>query len=178
VAVVAVSLVLLIGNDERQPRARSGTAAPTLVGKAVRDGQVSLERLHGHIVLLSFLNTRADATPEGDSSRAQAVFLRSMQSQHGRFGLRVIIVDASEIAGAGKPSRNELINYTYDAHLGPAITVLADDGTRARRFVVRRAPTTFLIDLDGAIQKRWDGFAGAAQIDLAIRRLEGRSPTD
>jgi hypothetical protein len=173
-AAIAVALVLLMDDDDgKSPRAKGGAPAQGLEGEAVRGGKVDLERLRGHTVLVSFVNTRA----EGGPSRAQVVFLRSMETQHARFGLRVIIVDAAEIAGAGRPSRNELINFTYDSHLGPAIAVFADDGSNARRFRVRRAPTTFLIDEDGVLRRRWNRFAGAADLDLAIRQLEGRTPT-
>ena len=179
VLIVSASLAFLLHNDERpQVDLETGMSAPALEGGAVRGGEVSLERLRGHVVLVSFLNSRAEATPEGDPSRAQIVFLRSMQTQHERFGLRVIVVDASELAGAGKPSRNDLVNYTYDWNLHPSLAVLADDGTRARRFAVEKAPTTFLIGPDGVVRERWNGFAPAAQLDLSLRRLEGRSPTE
>jgi hypothetical protein len=177
VLVVAVPLALLLRTEERA-HLEAGAPAPELLGKAVRDGEVSLERLRGHVVLVSFLNSRAEATVDGDPSRAQIVFLRSMQTQHARFGLRVIVVDAAELAGAGRQSRNDLVNYTYDWNLNPAIAVLADDGTYARRFAVEDVPTTFLIGPDGILHRRWDGFVPAAQLDLSIRRLEGRSPTD
>jgi hypothetical protein len=175
--LIAASLAFLLRTEERR-HLEIGAPAPALVGKAVRDGEVSLERLRGHVVLVSFLNSRAEATPEGDPSRAQIVFLRSMQTQHARFGLRVIVVDAAELAGAGKPSRNDLVNYTYDWNLDPAIDVLGDNGKHARSFAVEDAPTTFLIGSDGIVHRRWDGFVPAAQLDLSIRRLEGRSPTD
>ena len=177
VSIVTVALAFTVGNEE-QPQAEVGAPAPALAGSAIRGGEVSLELLRGHVVLLSFLNSRAEATPDGDSSRAQMVFLRSMQAQHARFGLRVIVVDAAELAGAERPSRNELVNYTYDWNLDPAITVLADDGTLARRFAVEQAPTTFLIGPERVMHERWDGFVPVAQLDLAIRLLEGRSPTD
>jgi hypothetical protein len=174
-AIVAVPLALLLDEQEQQPPAEVGEPVPALVGSAVRGGEVSLERLRGHVVLLSFLNSRGEATPAGDPSRAQIVFLRSMQTQHARFGLRVIVVDAAELAGAGRPSRNDLVNYTYDWNLDPAIAVLGDDGTRARRFAVEQAPTTFLIGPDGVVHERWDGFVPAAELDLSIRPLEGRT---
>jgi hypothetical protein len=174
--VVGVPVALLLRTEEG-PQLEAGAPAPELAGKAVRDGEVNLERLHGHVVLVSFLNSRAEATADGDPSRAQIVFLRSMQTQHARFGLRVIIVDAAELAGAGRPSRDDLVNYSYDWNLDPAIAVLTDDGTRARRFAVDEAPTTFLIGPDGVVRERWDGFVPAAQLDLSIRRLEGRGPT-
>jgi AhpC/TSA family len=171
-----VSLVAL-RHDEKTPRLQAGSTAPPLTGAAVRGGRVNIERLRGHVAVLSFLNSRAEATLEGDPSRAQIVFLRSMQRQHARFGLRVIVVDASALAGAGRPTRDDLVNYTYDWNLDSAIAVLADDGTLARRFGVHKPPTTFLIGTDGVVRYRWDGFAPAARLDLAIRQLEDRSPT-
>jgi hypothetical protein len=177
VLLVAVPLALLLRTEEPR-QLEAGAPAPELAGTAVRDGEVSLARLHGHVVLVSFLNSRAEATADGDPSRAQIVFLRSMQTQHARFGLHVIIVDAAELAGAGRPSRNDLVNYTYDWNLDPAIAVLGDDGTHARRFAVDDAPTTFLIGPDGIVHRRWDGFVPAGELDLSIRRVEGRSPTD
>jgi hypothetical protein len=177
VVIVTVPLALLLRSEER-PQLEAGAPAPKLVGKAVRGGEVSLDRLRGHVILVSFLNSRAEARADGDPSRAQIVFLRSMQTQHARFGLRVIVVDAAELAGAGRPSRNDLVNYTYDWNLDPAIAVLTDDGSHARRFAVEEAPTTFLIGTDGIVHQRWDGFVPAAQLDLSIRRLEGRGPTD
>jgi peroxiredoxin len=176
VLVAALALALLL-RSERSTQLEVGARAPELVGKAVRDGEVSLERLRGHVVFVSFLNSRAEATPGGEPSRAQIVFLRSMQRQHARFGLRVIVIDAAELAGAGRPSRTDLVNYTYDWNLDPAIAVVPDDGASARRFAVERAPTTFLLGPDGVVRERWDGFAPAARLDLALRRLEGRSPT-
>jgi hypothetical protein len=180
VAVVVAVLLAVLLREEEGPRVEieAGVPSPALAGSAVRGGEVSLERLRNRVVLVSFLNSRAEATAEGDPSRAQIVFLRSMQTQHERFGLRVIVVDAAELAGAGRPSRNELVNYTYDWNLDSAIAVLRDDGTLARRFGVEQAPTTFLIGPDGVVRKRWDRFAPAAQLDFAIRALEGRSPTD
>jgi peroxiredoxin len=176
---VGVLLVAAL-HGEKAPRVdlEAGMPAPALEGSAVRGGDVNLARLRGHVVLVSFLNTRAEATVEGDPSRAQIVFLRSMQTQHERRGLRTVVVDAAELAGSGSPSRDDLVNYTYDWNLDPAIAVLRDNGALARKFGVTQAPTTFLIGPDGVVRKRWDGFAPAAQLDFAIRALEGRSPTD
>jgi hypothetical protein len=176
---VALALTFLLRSSEKtaQPLA-IGAHAPSLRGGAVRGGTVDLAGLRGHIVLLSFLNSRAPSTSAGNPSRAQIVFLRSMLTQHARFGLRVILVDAAKIAGAGEPRRNELVNDTYDWNLDPAIALLGDDGSRARRFGVRRVPTTFLIGRDGRVRERWEGLVPAARLDLSIRRLEGRSATD
>ena len=167
-AIVAVALALLSHKPEQRP-VQVGDPAPAFTGTAVRGGEVSFTHLRGHVVLLSFLDLRADTT-ENAPSRAQIVFLRSMETQHARFGLRVILVDTA------KQSRNELVNDTYDWNLDPAIAVLGDDGGLVRRYGVRRAPTTFLIGRSGVVRKRWDGFVAAAQLDFAVRASEGRSP--
>ena len=174
-AIVAVALALLSHKPEQRP-VQVGDPAPTFRGTAVRGGEISLTRLRGYVVLLSFLDLRADTT-ENEPSRAQIVLLRSMKTQHARFGLRVVLVDAAEPAAAGTQSRNELVNDAYDWNLDPAIAVLGDDGTLARRFGVDRPPTTFLIGRRGVVRERWDGLVPAAQLDLAIRELEGRGAT-
>ena len=169
-ALVGITIGLLLRNGA-QRRVEIATRAPALAGPSVRGGDVNLARLRGHVVLLSFLDLRAD-TNQNEASRAQIVFLRSMRTQHTRFGLRVILVDTA------RQSRNELVNDTYDWNLDPAIALLGDDGSRARRFGVRRVPATFLIGRDGRVRERWEGFVPAARLDLSIRRLEGRSATD
>jgi AhpC/TSA family len=173
--VAAVSVGAALRTSSPQARVEFGMPAPPLAGTAVRGGSVRLDELRGRVVLLSFLNSRAEATSQGDPSRAQIVFLRSMQRQHARFGLRVIVVDAAELAGAGRPTRSDLVNYTYDLNLDPTIAVLPDDGSLARRFGVDHAPTTFLIGRGGVVRERWNGFVAAARLDFALRRLEGRS---
>jgi peroxiredoxin len=167
-ALVAVTLGLLLRNGTHR-RVEIGMHAPALAGAAVRGGDVSITGLRRHVVLLSFLDLRTDTTENG-ASRSQIVFLRSMRTQHSRFGLRVILVDTA------RQDRNELVNDTYDWNLDPAIGVLVDDGRFAHRFGVDRVPTTFLIGPNGVLRKRWVGLAAAAQLDLAIRDLEGRRP--
>jgi AhpC/TSA family len=170
-AAAVVAVVLALQLDNGKPRTvEAGTRAPGLARSAVRGGEVSLARLRGHVVLLSFVDLRAD-TNANEPSRAQIVFLRSMQTQHATFGLRVVLVDAA------KQSRNELVNDTYDWDLDPAIAVLADDGTLNHRFGVNRLPTTFLVGRRGVVRRRWDGFVPAVQLDFAVRALEGRGPT-
>ena len=71
VLVAALALALLLRAEERPPL-EVGARAPELVGKAVRDGEVN-QHLRGHVVLVSFLNSRAEATTEGDPSRAPIV---------------------------------------------------------------------------------------------------------
>jgi hypothetical protein len=175
VAAIVVTVLVLEGRTER--RLGEGEPAPELSGKAVRGGVVDFERLREHIVLLSFLNFRAQLSGNGDRSLSQSTFLRSMETQHARFGLRTIVVDATRAGGGAGLSPTDVLNWTYNWNIAPPIAVLPDeDGTFARQFAVTKTPTTFLIDQAGVVNRRWDGFVPVASLDFAIRALEGRSP--
>ncbi len=137
VAAIVVPVLVLGARTER--RLGEGKPAPELSGKAVRGRVVDLKRLRGHIVLVSFVNFRAQLSGNGDLSLSQSTFLRSMESQHARFGLRTIIVDATRAGGGAVLSRTDVLNWTYNWNLAPPIAVLPDEeGTFARRFAVRR----------------------------------------
>jgi peroxiredoxin len=151
-----------------------GTAAPDFALQAVRGGSFQLAQHIGQVVLLSFINTQAEASAAtADPSRAQIVFLKSMQEQYGSKGLIVLIVDAARIATGEQPSQDQLINSTYDWQLED-IPVLEDtDSSVAASYAVTSTPVTFLIGADRVIQQRWDGFASASQLALSIEALVG-----
>lgn len=173
-AVVALVVVLDSGTEQS---VAAGEPAPKLSGNPVRGGEVDLRRLSGHIVLLSFLNFRAQTAGSDDTSLSQSTFLRSMETQHARLGLRTMIVDATAVAGAGRLSPTEVLNWTYNWNIARPTAVLPDeDGRIARRFGVTETPTTFVIDQHGTVNRRWDGFVIVADLDFAIRRLERRGP--
>ena len=183
VAVVLTGTALVVGlhsldRGPAMPPLRAQHPAPLFTRPlaSLKAGTFSLARQRGHPVLLSFLNTQAEATVSNDPSRAEIVFIKSMNTQNRRSGLRTVIVDAADAAGTSPPSRDALVNFTFDWALGPSIAVVGDeDGSLERAYGVTKAPTTFLIDKRGIIRRRWDGFALAAQLDFAIRPLVGRS---
>jgi peroxiredoxin len=159
-----------------------GAAAPDFSLTTVRGGSFQLADSAGKVVLLSFINTQAQATSTtADPSRAQIVFLKSMQEQYGPKDLIVLIVDAARVATGKQPSRDQLINFTYDWQLDHVHVLDDSDGSVARSYAVESPPTTFLISAGGIIQQRWDGFASASQLALAIESLVGapaHRPTD
>ena len=151
-----------------------GASAPDFALPAVRGGSVQLADFPARVVLLSFINTQAEASsPTADPSRGQIVFLKSMQEQYGTKGLVVWIVDAARLATGKQPMQDQLINFTYGWQLED-IPVLDDsDSAVARSYAVNSTPVTFLIGADGIIQQRWDGFASASQLALSIEALVG-----
>jgi peroxiredoxin len=151
-----------------------GAAAPDFSLPQVRGGSFRLVDIPGQVVLLSFINTQAEATSAtADPSRAQIVFLKSMQEQYGPKGLVALIVDAARIATGKQPSQDQLINFTYDWQLEDIPVLNDSDGSVARSYAVKSTPVTFLIGADGIIQQRWDGFASATQLALSIEALVG-----
>jgi hypothetical protein len=183
VAIVVAGIALVaglrsLGGGPAMLPPRAGHPAPLFSRPfaSLKAGTFSLGSQRGRPVLLSFLNTQAGATAANDPSRAEIVFLKSMNTQNRRYGLRTVIVDAADAAGTSPPSRDALVNFTFDWALDPSIAVVGDgDGSLERAYGVTKTPTTFLIDNRGIIRRRWDGFALAAQLDFAIRTLVGRS---
>lgn len=165
---------------------RAGSAGTAALGRAAPNfsaplakqagGTFSLAAERGHAVLVSFLNTQAEASAAGDPSRAQIVFLKSMNTQNHPHGLRTVIVDAAAAAGVPAPSHDALINFSFDWDLAPSIAVVGDaGGSIERAYRVTKVPTTLVIDRRGVVRHRWNGFARAAQLDFAIRPLVGRA---
>jgi hypothetical protein len=123
----------------------------------------------GHPELVSFLDTQAQPSVSGNASRSQIVFLKSMDTQSHAAGLRTVIVDASHA------SASALVNVRYDWALPRTIRVLGDPaGKLAREYHVAKVPTTLLLNAHGSVVRRWAGFASAAQLDFAVRKITGR----
>jgi hypothetical protein len=130
---------------------------------------VHLPPANGKPVLVSFLDTQAPPSAEGNASRSQLVVVKSMDTQSRAAGLRTVIVDTAHASAA------RLVNFRYDWSLPAAIRVLGDPrGALAREYHVDRSPTTVLLDGHGAVIRRWGGYAAAAELDFAVRRATGR----
>jgi len=149
-----------------------GAPAPDFTLQAVRGGSYSLTDLRGHIVLLSFIRTERELTSDQpDPSRSQLVFLKSMYTQYSAQGVHVLLI-AADPSQAGRTT-DELINFTYDHNL--PFPLLVDDSAQPlkMRYGIRTFPTTFLIDGQGQLVQRWDGFASAASLAFALQEALG-----
>jgi len=150
-----------------------GSQAPDFTLEAVREGSYHLQDLQGKVVLLSFLNSQAEASATPEPSRSQIVFLKSMLEQYGLNEMMVLIVDAARLRTGKQPTKDDLINFTYNWQLDTIPVLVDPKGATTHSYGVSDTPTTFLIGTDGLIQQRWDGSATAPQLAFAIETLVG-----
>lgn len=153
-----------------------GSFVEELGRRAVRGQVVWLARQRGgqHATLLSFIDTAAPIGPNQEPSRARARLCKSMDTQYRSRGLRVVMVDFRRPRTPPHDAA-QVLNFTYDWSLDE-IPVLADeDAELASRLAVSTPPTSFLIDGDRRILRRWDGPVPPAEIGTAIDALFGAS---
>ncbi len=139
----------------------------------VRGGNFHLRAKQAQVVLLAFLQILPDTadTP----SRRQVASLLSMSRQYGARGLQVVIVDSSALVTRQPPTRDALINASYDWQLD--VPLLEDDGNRvARNWGVTQVPTLMLLASDGTLAQRWDGLTGPATLAQRIEKICGAAP--
>ena len=119
------------------------------------------------LTLFSFLDL-GEASRRGErGSRSQAVFLRSMATQHP--SLRLLVVDVS--GSSPRERRNRVADWHLDDLRVVPLSALGDT---ERGWFSGRAPETLLVLPPDTLVQRWVGFASAAQLDLALR--EAASP--
>lgn len=173
-----ITFALILGacsvNATPETKLEVGMPAPAFTASAADGSSYDLANVTGQPILLSFIDTQAKGgSATADPSRAQIVFLSSMETQYGPVGLKVFIVDASRFVTGKQASQGELINFTYDWNL-KNIAVLTDPEQKMfNLYAVKTLPTTFLINTQGKIEQRWDGYASASQLGLSLDKLTG-----
>ena len=149
-----------------------GAKAPDFTLEAVRGGSFHLRDLHGSAVLLSFIDVQPDGAPE--AVRAQMDLLKAVQEQYGSHGLAVLIVDATQKISGHRPAQADLLEFIEQWEL-ESIPVLRDDriGSTAAIYSILSAPSTFLIEPDGSVFRRWEGLPPAQELSEAAAELLG-----
>src|ERR1041384_2401779 len=134
-------IILITSSCSSSRNLEPGGSAPDFDLQAVRGGSYHLAALSGQVILLSFINTQAEATSATtDPSRAQIVFLKRMQEQFGSQNLVVIIIDAARLATGTDAGKDQLINFTYDWQLDNVPVLDDPDGAVARSYTVGSTP--------------------------------------
>jgi hypothetical protein len=164
---VTLAALLCMGSCHRD---QSGTAVPDFTLPQVRGGVFHLRAEHAGAVLVAFLQTVPDTadTP----SRQQVGFLLSMNHQYSGCGLKIVIVDSSALVTRQAPTRDALINASYDWQLD--IPLLEDHDNRvAANWGVTKVPTLVLLASGGSEAQRWQGLTGPALLARGIAKVCG-----
>jgi peroxiredoxin len=138
--------------------------APDFTLKDLSGATVRLSDFRGKTVLLDFWATWCEPC------RQSIPLYLKMQEKRRSKGFVVVGVDENESPEiAAAYIRNHRMNYT----------VLMDPGAELfKKYGGRGMPSAFLIDSQGNIRGRWEGFDAAAGLDvvLATDRLLGEKP--
>ena len=153
-----------------------GSKAPDFELKASTKGKIKLTDLKGKTLLLSFINPHPTSKADMfQATRSQITFLKSMKTQYGDKGLRIILVDGTYRANKSDNSNTNQINFTYDNELGDIPLLLDQKSINvAGKYGVDILPTTFLISKNGIIIQRWENAALTSQLAFAIEGQTGQ----
>jgi len=88
-----------------------GIRLPTCIEGSIRD-EVQLSDYKSQTVLLSFIVAHSGGGDNHQGTLSQLTFLKSMRTQYGGNGLRIILIEGSE-----KAKHEELINFNNDQEL-------------------------------------------------------------
>jgi peroxiredoxin len=174
--VLAVVFILRI-NAANQTEASidAGDIAQAFTLKDVQGQKYSLDDMKDKTLLISFINTQEEFTVGNVSNnRGEVNFLKSIYKQYASKGLKIYIVDSSYLDTKKNADNDKLINFAYDWEL-ETIPLLVDKKSfkLSKKYNVKSLPTTILINEDGIINQRWDGFALTSQLALAVENLVG-----
>jgi len=146
------------------PRLSAPSPAPDFALQDLSGATVRLADYRGRTVLLDFWATWCDPCRESIPRYVK------MQDKLRAKGFVVIGADEDE---------NPATTAAYARDHGMNYPVLRDAGTMLfKKYGGRSLPAAFLIDSEGNIRGRWDGFDAATGVDveLAVDKLLGAKP--
>jgi thiol-disulfide isomerase/thioredoxin len=134
----------------------------------INDKEVSLQQLHGKVVLVNFWATWCPPC-----RREMPSLQRLWEKQGGKTGLRIVAVNVGEDA-------DTVHGFAGTMDTAPSFTIVFDkDSTVMRSWPIKGLPTTFLLDRKGRIVYRAIGgreFDSADSIALINRMLAEAPP--
>jgi hypothetical protein len=131
---------------------RAGAAPDQVVNQASPTPKVSAKALFTFVGEGALSNDR-------DLSRSQLVVAKSMDAQFRKHGLQSTVVLAGKWQGES-PKFIHVTSLRADWSM-EGFKLVRDDanGRLMQRYGLTKLPATVLVDADGRVQKRWDGFA-------------------
>lgn len=154
--VVAAGLVAAAGcapKPHEWGRLSPPVKAPAFMLTRLESGAVTLEQLHGKIILMEFWATWCGPCQYSSPS------LDAMYRQYKDKGVTVLLVNEGEPAAKVRA----WARGRFEAPI-----VLDSDLSVGRRYDVNALPSLFIIDGEGMVQYKRDGYEGGLEQDLRV----------
>jgi hypothetical protein len=128
--------------------------------------------------LIAFLDFAAPVT-DAALSKSQVDVVRAVANAHPEDAFRTVLVDASGTVNGRRAPLTLLESRIKEWGLERMPIVQDHEGAGlARRYGVTIVPSVFLVDGEGIVRGRWDGFVGGGEIEQTIGAIQaaGREP--
>jgi thiol-disulfide isomerase/thioredoxin len=156
VVTPVVALALFLGHGQV---ANAAEKAPAFALKSATDGKThSLEEFKGKVRIVDYWATWCPPC------RAEIPDFVSLQKQYGAKGLQVIGVSVDK---GGTPG---VVQFMKENHINYPI-VMSESAIESAYGGIRAIPTTFLIDRQGTIVKKYVGGIERAQFEKDLKAL-------
>ncbi len=131
-------------------------AAPQFTLSDIEGRQLSLSHYRGKVVILDFWATWCPPC------KKEIPDFISLQNQYASQGLQIIGIGLDEPSAVASFARQNGINYPV---------AVGDDAIANLYGGVSGIPTTFIIDRNGTIKNRFEGFTDRSVFEAEIRKL-------
>lgn len=157
-------------------RAQSAVAVGSHAPAFKLAGDVGAPPSSGAATLIAFIDFAAPVT-DAALSKSQVDVVREIASAHPGAEFRSVLVDASATVNGRSTSLVLLESRIREWSLEKIPVVQDHDGAGlARRYGVSIVPCVFVVDGDGIVRGRWDGFIGGREIEQTISAIRAARP--
>jgi peroxiredoxin len=132
--------------------------APDFTLKTLAGDEVELSKLRGKVVIVNFWATWCGPC------RAEIPHLNALYDKYAAKGLEIVGVSLDRTGEAGVRAFVEKNGMRYIVAMGNSDVVVKYGGVSA-------IPTTFIIDREGKVRGRWEGFRDESAMVAAILPL-------
>ena len=158
--VVIATLLIAPASSRLNAQPRLGKPAPEIDLPTLNSGRVTLSKMRGHPVVVSFWGTWCAPC------RAEFPLLVSAQLKHSEAGLYVLAVNGRD------QERNTADVQRFAEGFTVPFTVALDKRGRARRaYRMEAQPMTVFIDAAGIIRMVHSGLISAEELDRGIEMI-------
>ena len=156
IGAASILYIVMSSSAPNTPGSSSGSAAPQFTLSDISGRPLSLSNYRGKVVILDFW------APWCPPCRAEIPDFISLQSQYSAQGLQIIGVGLDQPSNVAAFALQNKINYPV---------AVGDDAIANLYGGISGIPTTFIIDRQGNIRQKFEGYTSRATFDAEIKKL-------